>query len=102
MKRLLSAASVVLFASGCATQGVKMEQSVSGHETKYVESKLTGPKRRVGVVDFENKTAYGQGRLGGAAADILITEIVKTGKFIVVDRDKLNKLMDEQKLGQTG
>ena len=32
-----------------------------------------------------------------AATDILITELVKTGKFIVVERDKMNKLMEEQK-----
>jgi curli biogenesis system outer membrane secretion channel CsgG len=98
----LFAAGVALLVSGCGSDKVKMEQTISGHETQYQASKFTGPKRRVGVVDFENKTAYGQSGLGGAAADILITEITKTGKFIVIDRQKLDKLMDEQKLGQTG
>src|SRR3989338_79002 len=93
----------LLFLSGCAgTMGVKMKQDVSANVTEKVESKYTGPKRRVGVVDFENKTAYGQSRLGQAASDILITELVKTGKFIVVERDKMNKLLAEQKLGVTG
>ena len=88
---------------GCsAKQTVKMKQDVSANVTKKVDSKFTGPKRRVGVVDFENKTAYGQGRLGQAASDILITEMVKTGKFIVIERDKMNKLLDEQKLGLSG
>ena len=89
--------------SGCAaTMGVKMKQDVSANATEKVDSKYTGPRRRVGVVAFENKTAYGQNRLGQAASDILITELVKTGKFIVVDRDKMEKLMEEQKLGLTG
>ena len=96
------ASSLGLF--GCAAGlGVKMKQDVSANVTKKVDSKYTGPKRRVGVVDFENKTAYGQQRLGPqSASDILISELVKTGKFIVVERDKMNKLMEEQKLGLTG
>ncbi len=92
-----------VFLSGCAGgMSVKMKQDVSANKTEKVESKYTGPKRRVGVIDFENKTAYGQQRLGQAASDILITELVKTGKFIVVERDKVNKLMEEQKLGLMG
>ena len=92
-----------LVLSGCAGgMGVKMKQDISANVTEKVDSKYTGPRRRVGVVDFENKTAYGQQRLGQAASDILITELVKTGKFIVVERDKLNKLLEEQKLGLTG
>lgn len=88
---------------GCAAMtGVKMKQDVSANVTEKVESKYTGPRRRVGVIDFENKTAYGQSRLGQAASDILITELVKTGKFIVIERDKMNKLLEEQKLGLTG
>lgn len=93
----------LLVLTGCAaTMGVKMKQDVSANVTEKVESKYTGPKRRVGVIDFENKTAYGQTRLGQAASDILITELVKTGKFIVVEREKVNKLLEEQKLGLTG
>lgn len=89
--------------SGCAAgRKVKTEQVMSATETEKVESKYTGPKRRIGVVEFENKTVYGQGRLGTAASDILITELVKSGKFIVVDREKLNKVMEEQKFQMSG
>ncbi len=59
-------------------------------------------KRRVGVVDFQNKTKYGENRLGSATSDILITELAKSGKFIVVERDRINSIMAEQKLGMTG
>ena len=54
------------------------------------------------MVEFENKSAYGQGRLGGAASDILVTELVKSGKFIVVERDRMSKIMEEQKLQTQG
>jgi len=94
---------LLLTFAGCAPRTtVKQKQAVTVRETEKVESKMTGPKRRIGVVDFENKTTYGQARLGTAASDILITELVKSEKFIVVERDKINKILDEQKLQQTG
>lgn len=100
--RILAASLVLLLPACSAKTSVKKTQDVSANVTKKVDSKFTGPRRRVGVVDFENKSAYGQGRLGQAASDILITEMVKTGKFIVIERDKINKLLEEQKLNMTG
>lgn len=98
---LVGAAAVLMAACHPATS-VKREQATSVNKTEEVESKYTGPKRRIGVVEFENKSAYGQGRLGGAASDILVTELVKSGKFIVVERDRMNKILDEQKLQSQG
>src|SRR6185295_6975736 len=102
MKKIPLFAAAVLLGSGCAaSQKTTMQQAVSSNVTQHAESQYTGPKRRVGIVDFENKTAYGT-RLGSSASDILVTELVKSGKFIVVERDKMAKLMEEQKLGMTG
>src|SRR5262245_35788803 len=95
-------AFLLLLPACSAKTSVKMKQDVSANVTKKVDSQFTGPRRRVGVVDFENKTAYGQARLGQAASDILITELVKTGKFIMIERDKINKIMEEHKLGMSG
>ncbi len=98
-----SLASAFLMLSACAPSNkVRLKDSTTVEVTKKVESKYTGLKRRIGVVDFENKAPYAQARIGQTATDILITELVKSGKFIVVDRDKMNKLLEEQKLGQSG
>ncbi len=95
--------AAVLFTAACApSKSIKTQQVLSANETEKVASKYDGPKRRIGVVEFENKSAYGQGRLGGAASDILVTELVKSGKFIVVERDRLNKVMEEQKFQAQG
>jgi len=101
-KTIVSLLSLLVISSCAPSKSVKMEQATTVKETQKVESKYTGPKRRIGVVEFENKSAYGQGRLGQAASDILITELVKSGKFIVVERDKMNKIMEEQKLQSQG
>jgi curli biogenesis system outer membrane secretion channel CsgG len=61
-----------------------------------------GPKLRVGIVDFVNKSSYGAGRLGTSASDILTTELFKTGAFILVERAQLKQVLGEQALGQTG
>ena len=90
MKRLfaLSLMSLVLLA-GCSKPAIK------------IAPPSVGPRLRVAVVEFENKTTYGQ-RLGTAAADVLVTELSKTDRFILIERAKLDKLITEQKLGVTG
>lgn len=103
MKKIaFTLAGFSLFLACAPGKFVKREQAMTVRETERTESKYTGPKRRIGVVEFENKTAYGKGRLGGAATDILITELVKSGKFIVVERGRMEKVLEEQKLQARG
>lgn len=63
---------------------------------------FTGPKRRIAVVKFEDKTAFGRGRLGSAATDILTTELSRSGGFIMVSRADTKELLEEQAFGQSG
>jgi len=64
-------------------------------------------KKRVAVFTFEDKTAHtwhwwtGQ-PVGEGMADMLVTSLVKTGKYTVLERTQIAKIMEEQKLGQTG
>lgn len=60
-----------------------------------------GPRLRVAVAKFENKTTYGA-RLGTAASDILVTELARTERFVLIERAELDRLLSEQKLGLTG
>jgi curli biogenesis system outer membrane secretion channel CsgG len=64
-------------------------------------------KKRVAVFTFENKSAQGwhwwDGRPpGDGMADMLTTELVKSGNYVVIERQEINSLLDEQRLGQTG
>lgn len=98
MKRSMSLLMVLTLSACAPTTSVKKKESMAIEKPKG----MVALKRRIGVVDFENKTTYGANRLGTSASDILITELAKSGKFIVVERDKLDKLMAEQKLGMSG
>ncbi|MDA8121290.1 MAG: hypothetical protein M0Z38_01840 [Deltaproteobacteria bacterium] len=62
-----------------------------------------GPKKRVAVIKFQDKSAYGRGRLGGAVQDIMMTELSKSGLFILVSRGTdMDLILDEQDLGKSG
>lgn len=92
----------LVFPSCAPGTKIRQKNSISVNPTEKVESDYTGPRRRIGVVSFDNKAPYAQARIGNTATDILITELVKSGKFIVVEREKMDKLLEEQKLGQSG
>ncbi len=64
-------------------------------------------KKRIAVFDFDDKTnhAYhwwtGQ-PVGEGMADMLVTSLVKTGNYQVYERQEIQKIMQEQSMGQTG
>ena len=59
-------------------------------------------KKRVAVSRFEDRSGGGYSHLGEGISDMLATALVKSGKFIVVERQDLEKIMQEQKLGESG
>ncbi|HVO51751.1 MAG TPA: CsgG/HfaB family protein [Thermoanaerobaculia bacterium] len=64
-----------------------------------------GAKPRVAVLEFKNKAAhytwswYDAGR---GAQDMLVTELVKTGKYRVIEREQLAAIMQEKHLSLSG
>ncbi len=95
--------SLTLSLSACAPgTKVRKKDATTVDVTEKVVSKYTGPRRRIGVVSFDNKAPYAQERIGDVATDIMITELTKSGKFIVVERQKLDKILEEQKFHQSG
>ena len=65
------------------------------------------PKKRVAVFTFDDKTSHrvrwwtGQ-PVGEGMADMLITALVKSGRYTVLERTQLNQVLKEQQLGQSG
>ncbi|MGC1455912.1 MAG: CsgG/HfaB family protein [Nitrospirota bacterium] len=58
-----------------------------------------GPKLRVGVVNFQNKTPSRVLDIGEAAAEILGTILQKTERFIVIPQQDLQSILSQQRLG---
>lgn len=80
--------------SGTVNEPDYMKGRVSAESTV---SDYKGPKRRVAVIAFDNKTPYGARELGNSASDILVTELQKTNQFIMIEREKIQLVLDEQR-----
>lgn len=71
------------------------------------EDQLQRLKKRVAVFQFEDKTEHhwrwytGQ-PVGEGMADMLTTELVKSGKYQVLERQAIELIMKEQNLGMSG
>lgn len=61
-------------------------------------------KPRIAVLEFKNKADNQYWWHGGSAAtqDVFVTELVKSGKFRVIDREQLQELMAEKNLPLSG
>jgi len=65
-----------------------------------------GPKARIAVARFDNKTADSQdwynASIGDGMADMLTTALVNSGRYIVLERQTLEHVLGEQDLGASG
>jgi curli biogenesis system outer membrane secretion channel CsgG len=61
-------------------------------------------KPRIAVLEFKNKADNQWWYRGGAAAaqDVFVTELVKSGRFRVIEREALDALMREKNLSLSG
>jgi len=61
-------------------------------------------KPRVAVVRFDNNSTWHWwgDRLGDAAADVFVTAMLESGRFSLIERQKVDEILLEQDLGATG
>ena len=90
---LVTTAGAALVFVGCGTTTPSQMRS---------ESLAGDLKKRLAVVDFIDKTDYGKGRLGIAAADILEGELQRSGKFTMVSHSGMDEVLNLQAVGQSG
>jgi curli biogenesis system outer membrane secretion channel CsgG len=69
-----------------------------------ITSAAASDKPRIAVIEFKNKADNQWWYHGGAEAaqDVFVTELVKSGKFRVVEREQLQALMAEKNLTLSG
>ena len=107
---VLMVAAAMVSMAGCAPKisgAVKDDTTVTGTSKELAKTttdveEYQGPKLRVGVVNFQNKTPSKVLGIGEAAADILGTILQKTNRFIVIPQQDIESIMQQQHMGATG
>jgi curli biogenesis system outer membrane secretion channel CsgG len=88
--------------SGAVRDDTTLTDTSKQLKTSSDVSEYKGPKLRVGVVNFLNKTPSKVLGIGEAAADILGTILQKTERFIVIPQQDLDSILAQQRQGATG
>jgi curli biogenesis system outer membrane secretion channel CsgG len=62
----------------------------------------SGPKARVAVADFDVKAAKAYGEIGTGLREMLVTALISSNRFSVLERQALGAVMQEQELAASG
>ncbi|UUV17878.1 penicillin-binding protein activator LpoB [Fusobacteria bacterium ZRK30] len=103
-KKLLIVALLALTLGACSNDGVsnvrKDDKIQSMRDYDSVQG-VVSPKRKVVIAEFKNQTRFGSRRLGSSLTDVITTELVKSNRFIVLEREDLSKVMQEINFSNT-
>jgi len=101
---LLITAATFIQLSGCATleQLTQPAAQVDNNAGVTPLPSYNGPKARIAVADFEVKAAQASNEIGTGLREMLITALVNSNRFRVVERQVLSAVMQEQELAASG
>lgn len=103
-----AALAALLATDGMAQAGteVRVRESSNQSMADAQAEHYNGPKARIAVARFENKSAdsrdWWSPQIGDGMADMLTTALVNSGRYIVLERQNLDTVLDEQDLGASG
>jgi len=101
---VLAALFIIPFYAGCAsTEPTATVVGGSGQTMGQAQKeRYDGPRARIAVNKFTNKSVSGQGKLGQGMADMLTTALFQSNRFIVLDRTDSDAIVKEQDFGASG
>jgi curli biogenesis system outer membrane secretion channel CsgG len=89
---------LVLFAGCYSSQVTKQEEAVEPGWTSARQPLPLAQRKKIAVLEFEDQTDYGHGRIGRSAASVLTTYLDRSGQFALYEREKLGRIVAEQHL----
>jgi curli biogenesis system outer membrane secretion channel CsgG len=103
MQRLaLVFSGLVFLASGLAYAGLQPTAQVDNNAGTQGLPPYSGPKARIAVADFDVKAAKATGEIGSGLREMLVTALMNSNRFSVLERQTLNAVMQEQELAASG
>lgn len=101
-RRFISLISLaVLAVAGCTS--AKVVSSSGGPTIQQAQQEpYDGPKKRIAVKAFEFKAARGSREIGRGMSDMLADSLFSSNRFIVLERENIKEVLDEQDFGASG
>ncbi|MCI0750126.1 MAG: CsgG/HfaB family protein [Nevskiales bacterium] len=98
---LMTFVPVVL--SACYTSSATVVSSSGGQTISQAQAApWNGPQKRIAVSAFEYRAGLGTSEIGQGLSDMLSDALFNTGRFIVLERERLSEVTAEQDLANTG
>jgi curli biogenesis system outer membrane secretion channel CsgG len=95
--------AVSLLANACATTPEAHVRGAGGSTLAQAQAeRYDGPKARIAVVKFIDKTGRAGDSLGEGMADMLTTSLFNTNRYILLDRQDLGAVINEQDFAASG
>lgn len=104
MKKIITAIALASLMLACSSGEVKVEKDnkIESLREYNEDTTIVAPKRKIAIASFNNNTALSENRkVGENLADIMYTELNKTGRFIVFERAAVDKIMQEVNFSNT-
>jgi len=107
MKKYFIGISLIAFTVGCTTQKTVVQVEPQVQEIQQIQKEEQQVlKRKVAIARFSNETEYAKGvfydkdndPVGKQAVDILSTKLASTNKFILLERQDMDKILEEMKI----
>ncbi|MDP3980258.1 MAG: CsgG/HfaB family protein [Chlamydiota bacterium] len=103
---ILSFISVLFVAEGIHPADAARRRVSSGHSDAPPPMALPaamGPKKTIAITKFDNKAGqWAQWDLGNGMSEMLATSLIKSGRFIVLERGEIENIIAEQDFGMSG
>jgi len=87
--------------AGCASM-MQPTAQVENTAGAQVLPPYSGPRARIAVADFDVKAAKAGGEIGSGLREMLVTTLINSNRFSVVERQVLSAVMQEQELSASG
>jgi len=106
MKKLFFTVCILLITSlvGCAGLQNMIQPTAQVDNTAGAAPlpPYSGPKARLAVADFDVKAAKATGEIGSGLREMLVTALINSNRFSVLERQALEAVMQEQELSISG
>lgn len=90
--------------AGCSSLNTMMQPTAQVDNTAGAQAlpPYSGPRARIAVADFDVKAAKAGGEIGSGLREMLVTALINSSRFSVLERQALAAIMQEQELSSSG